>query len=341
MRVVDPEWLILLALLPVLAYALKHLRRDRALAYSSVTGLAHLSRNSVRVRWHRWLPWLRVAAILCCVLALARPQWGIQATKIDREGIAISMVVDISSSMGAEDLMIDETLKNRLSVVKDTFKSFVMGDETALGGRDGDLISLISFARFSDIRSPGTLDHDALVALLDDIEMVSLPEEDGTAIGDGMVLAIDGLRELAGSSRVMILLTDGSNNAGETSPMQAASVAKALGIKVYAIGAGTRGMAMMPAKKRGGGTELRPTMVFIDDEGLTEIAEFTGGKYFRATDGKALSEIYREIDRLEKGRNVSTSYQEYVEIFMPFAMLAIVLLLLEALLANTWLRTAP
>jgi len=171
--------------------------------------------------------------------------------------------------------------------------------------------------------------------------MVSLPEEDGTAIGDGMIMAIDSLRDLEGASRVLIVLTDGSNNAGETSPMQAASVAKALGIKTYTIGAGTRGMAMMPAQKRGGGTELRPTMVFIDDEGLTEVAEFTGGKYFRATDAAALSGIYREIDRLEKGRNVATSYQEYIEMFTPLIAMAICLLLLEILLRNTWLRTTP
>ncbi len=341
MRLANPEFLLLLFVLPLLLVAFNRWQSRPALAYSSVTGLGRLSKAARRVRWHRRLPWLRLAALALCVVALARPQWGIQATKIDREGIAIAMAVDISSSMGAQDLLLDEQRSNRLAVVKHAFESFVAGDADTLAGREGDLVSLVTFARYSDTRSPLTLDHSALIKLLQDIEMVSLPEEDGTAIGDAMVLAIDNLRHLEGASRVLILLTDGSNNAGETSPMQAASIAKALGIKVYAIGAGTRGMAMMPARKRGGGIELRPTMVFIDDDGLTEVAEFTGGRYFRATDAQALSAIYREIDRLEKGRNVATSYQEYVEAFSPLVIFALLLIVLEVMLSNTWLRTAP
>jgi len=144
MRLVNPELLLLMFILPVLAYALMRWQRQPGLAWSNVAGLQTLSQSTPRVRWHRRLPWLRLLAFVLCIVALARPQWGIQATRIDREGIAIAMLVDISSSMGAQDLMIDERRSNRLSVVKDTFKSFVQGDTETLAGREGDLISLYS-----------------------------------------------------------------------------------------------------------------------------------------------------------------------------------------------------
>lgn len=340
-RLANPEFLALLALLPLLYWFLKKWQRPAALGHPHLKGLEALARKSRRVRWLRWLPMLRYLALILCVAALSRPQWGYQATKTHREGIAIAMAVDISSSMGAKDLMLDEQRSNRLAVVKETFNHFLSGDQTTLSGREGDLIGLVTFARYSDLRSPPTLDHKALVRILDEVNIVTLSEEDGTAIGDGMIAAIDGLRNLENTSRVLILLTDGSNNAGVTSPMQAAAVAKAMGIKVYAIGAGTRGTALMPAKKRGGGIEMRPTMVFIDDDGLTQVAEHTGGRYFRATDGEALAAIYREIDRLEKGRNTSSSYQEYHETFTLLALAALALLFVESLLRNTWLRTTP
>ncbi|MEM7255235.1 MAG: VWA domain-containing protein [Pseudomonadota bacterium] len=344
MRFANPEFFILLAILPVLLHWWRSNASTRAIGHGALTDLrdaiGDVATRSPRVRWYRCLPWLKMLACALAIIALARPQWGVQATRVDREGIAVAMVVDISSSMGAEDLVLDEQRRNRLAVVKHMFKKFVLGDKETLSGRDGDLVGLVTFARYSDTRSPLTLDHDALIRLVDEVTMVALSEEDGTAIGDGMVMALDNLRRVEGASRVLVVLTDGSNNAGDTTPMQAAAIAKALGIKVYTIGTGTRGMAMMPARKRGGGVELRPTMVFIDDEGLADVAEHTGGQYFRATDAEALEKIYREIDRLEKGQHVSTSYQEYVEIFAPLLIVAMILLLLDAMLRATWLRVA-
>lgn len=339
-RLASPGFLALLILLPLLHGWIHKRRTYAAMAHPDLTGFGQFNLMARRVRWARRLPWLRYIALALCIVALARPQWGYQASKVQRDGIAIAMAVDLSSSMGAKDLMLDENRSDRLSVVKDTFKQFVNGDGDTLAGREGDLIGLVTFARYSDMRIPPTLDHGVLSQMVGELRIVSESDEDGTAIGDGMMAAIESLRNLHNESRVLILLTDGSNNAGQISPMQAASVAKALGIKVYAIGAGTRGMAMMPARKRGGGVEMRPTMVFIDDDGMTEIAEHTGGRYFRATDGKALQAIYREIDRLEKGRNMSTSYQEYREVVAPLIILALLALLVESVLRHTWLRMA-
>lgn len=340
MRLATPYALLLLCLLPVFVILLRRRQLIAALAYPAVSDVV-LLRRSAKVWLYRALPWLRLLVFALCIVALARPQWGIEATKIYREGIAIGMVVDISSSMAAQDLQLDERKSNRLEVVKHTFKAFVEGDGSVLGGREGDKIGLFTFARYTDALSPMTLDHQALLKLLDQVKLVPLPEEDGTAIGDAIVLAVEGLRNVGGASKVLIVLTDGTNNAGDTSPVQGAQIAKAFGVKIYTIGTGTRGVAMMPARLRGGGFELRPTPVYIDDEGLTEVAELTGGKYFRATDGEALQSIYSEIDRLEKGQNVVESYQQYIEGFWIFISAALLLLLLEAILSNTYLRTVP
>lgn len=341
MRLLDPELLALLILVPVLLYLAS--RRGRAtIGFSAVGDLAALSRFGL-TRLRRALPVLRALALVSFVVALARPQWGLEATKVYTEGIAIGMVVDISGSMGALDLQIGERAMNRLDVVKETFRAFVLGADAdgELGGRGEDMISMVTFARYADSLSPLTLDHEALLALLDEVEIVGLPEEDGTAIGDAIVLGVDRLREAAGASRVMILLTDGSNNAGDTEPRQAAQIAKALGIKIYTIGTGTRGFAMMPAPNRRGDIEFHPAQVFIDEYTLSAVAELTGGRYFRATDSAALRAIYGEIDRLEKATNVTENYRQYVDFFALFVLLGLAFLLLETVLANTRLRTVP
>jgi Ca-activated chloride channel family protein len=213
-------------------------------------------------------------------------------------GIAIAMVIDVSGSMAALDLQISDRQANRLDVVKETFRDFVAGDKGALPGREGDIIGMITFARYADVMSPLTLDHKALIGLLEQVEIVQLPEEDGTAIGDGMVAGIEQLRGAAGVSKVMILLTDGSHNAGDAEPIAAAQIASALGIKVYTICAGTRGIALMPSRNRDG-INYVPGQVFIDEFTLERVVAMTGGRYFRATDAAALRAIYGEIDRLE------------------------------------------
>ena len=250
------------------------------------------------------------------------------------------MVVDTSSSMAALDLQLDGRQSNRLDVVKHTFRTFVQGG-ASLAGRPGDLIGMVTFARYADSLTPLTLDHDTLVTLLDQIHIVSLPEEDGTAIGEGIALGIERLRNLTTTSKVMILLTDGANNAGETEPVQAAQIAKALGIKIYTIGAGTRGIAPVPVRRRDGTMVLKRTRVFIDEDTLKNIATITGGHYFRATDSAGLEAIYAEIDALEKTANVAEQYQQYAERFGLALLPGLGLLLLEMVLVNTRFRTLP
>jgi Ca-activated chloride channel family protein len=340
MRLANPEVLVLVLLVPPLLWWTTRRIAPIGIGYPALADLARL-RPSWPARARKALPWLRALALILAITALARPQWGVEATKVTREGIAIAMVVDISSSMGALDLQIDDRQVNRLDVVKETFRDFVTGDGDALSGRDGDVIGMITFARFADVLSPLTLDHPAVLGLLEGVGLVPMPEEDGTAIGDAMVLAIERLRAAAGAGKVMILLTDGSHNVGDVEPIDAAQIASALGIKIYTIGAGSRGIALMPSRNRDGSIDYVPGQVFIDEFTLERIAAMTGGRYFRATDANALRSIYGEIDRLEKARHVAESYQKYVDAFPPVVIIVLGLLLLEVALVNTRLRTVP
>jgi Ca-activated chloride channel family protein len=340
MRLADPQALLLLLLLPPFLWWLRRRAAPAGVGYPGAGPLARL-RPSWAARLRRALPWLRAAVLILLVVGLARPQWGVEATKLEREGIAIAMVVDTSSSMGALDLQLGDEQANRLEVVKATFREFVKGDGSRLAGRDGDIIGMVTFARYADALSPLTLDHEALLRLLDQVELVSVPDEDGTAIGDGMVAAIERLRAAEDAGKVMILLTDGSHNAGSAGPLQAAQIASALGIRIYTIGAGTHGVALMPTRSRDGSVNYAPAQVFIDEFTLERIADMTGGRYFRASDGAALRAIYGEIDRLETARHVAESYQTYVDVFWLVVAGGLALLLLEALLVNTRLRTVP
>lgn len=344
MRFESPWVLLLLAALPALHLWLR--RRDRPLCvdYTATGDLAALG-TTFWSRLRAMLPWLRLLALALCIAALARPQWGQQVTRIYRDGIAIVMAVDISSSMGALDLRIGEEAANRLDVVKETFHGFVKGGgedaEEGGGGREGDLIGTVAFARFGDNLSPLTLDHDALLLALDEVEIVQIAEEDGTAIGDAAVMATELLQRAGAKSKVMILLTDGSNNAGNTEPAEAAAAAAALGVKIYAVGAGTRGTAMTPVRQADGGTILAPTQVFIDEHTLRNMAEATGGRYFRAEDEAALRAIYEEIDRLEKSTNIAERYQRYIEGYPALLLCALLLAFGEGALRATRLRALP
>jgi Ca-activated chloride channel family protein len=340
MRLADPEALLLLLLVPPLLWWIRRRALPVGMGYPALGDLV-ASRPSWRTRLRAAMPWLRALVLILTIVAIARPQWGVEATKIQREGIAIAMVIDVSGSMAALDLQIGARQANRLEVVKETFRDFVSGDGGALPGRDGDVIGMITFARYADALSPLTLDHDALLGMLEQVEIVQLPEEDGTAIGDGMVQGIEQLRAAAGASKVMILLTDGSHNAGDAEPLEAAQIASALGIKIYAIGAGTRGVALMPSRNRDGSIDYVPGQVFIDEYTLQRIAALTGGRHFRATDAAALRSIYGEIDRLAKARHVAESYQKYIDVFAPFVAAGLALLLLEVVLVNTRLRAVP
>ena len=338
MRLANPYALLLLLALPVL-FLLRRRRQPAAIAYSAVQDLAPVA-SSAMTRLHQFLPALRALVFVLGIFALARPQQGLQPIKTYSEGIAIVMVIDTSGSMSALDLELNGEQRNRLDVVKETFHHFVRGERDH-NGRDGDLIGMVTFARYADSLSPLTLDHDTLLSLLDQVNIVSLQEEDGTAIGEAIALGVERLRNATAKSKVIILLTDGANNAGETEPVQAAQIAKAFGIKIYTIGAGSRGIAPVPVRDASGNTVLQRMRVFIDERTLQDIAAITGGQYFRATDSATLQNIYSEINQLEKSANVAEQYQLYAERFTWFLIPALALLLLEIVLINTRLRTIP
>ncbi len=339
MRLASPYALVLLLLVPVLLYLRQRHTANVAVRYSSLAAMGDLPVSlAMRLRWV--LPVLRTLALVLCVLALARPQRGLAVVKISSEGIAILMVVDISGSMAALDLQVEGRQGSRLDAVKQTFRQFVEGGQHTRG-RAGDLIGMVTFARYPDGICPLTLDHDTLLALLEQVALVTIPEEDGTAIGEAIALGVERLKDSTATSRVMIVLTDGVNNAGDTSPLQAAEIAKALGIKVYTIGAGTRGTAMIPVRAPNGQMVLRQMQVEMDERLLTEVATLTGGQYFRATDGATLQAVYAEIDRLEKTTNVTEHYQQYAELFPLLLLPGLGCLVLELLLANTRWRTVP
>lgn len=346
MRFAEPYALLLLAVLPVVLILLRRHAPAR-LRFPAVDG-GWTPRATWRVRARAVLPWLRIVVLALAIIALARPQWGLEVTKVVREGIAILMVVDISTSMGARDLAEDGREESRLDVVKRTFRAFVTGEDARTGagsdpvaGRTGDAIGMVTFAQYADVISPPTLDHEALLATLDAVSIVTVSEEDGTAIGDAVVLGADALARHGTRSRVMIVLTDGSNNAGDIDPVTAAGVAASQSIRIYTIGAGSRGQALTPARDEDGTVTMRDAQVYIDEFTLTKVAERTGGRYFRAADADALRAIYREIDRLEKAPHVAQRFQHYREGYPLVILLALVLLLAEIALANTRLRTVP
>lgn len=343
MTFASPAWLAALPALALAALLARARRRDaagpRAVGLPSVAGLRR-GPVSARAVAARGLPWLGVAAAGALAVALARPQYGFEVTEAVTEGISIAMVIDTSSSMSALDLGADggDGPRNRLDVVQRTFADFIEGTDE-LPGRGADLVSLVAFARYADTLTPPTLDHGTVLRLAGALEPVALPDEDGTAVGDAILAGLDTLSGAGGAGRVLLLLTDGSHNAGVAAPQVAAEAANALGVRVYAIGAGSRGLAEMPA--RAGESEGRRVQVFIDEFTLTRVAEATGGRYFRATDEEGLRRIYAEIDRLEKGRNVARHFQRNVDLYPWLLALALGLVLLRAAMDATLLRVAP
>lgn len=269
---------------------------------------------------------LRVLAIAILIVVLARPQSTNSWQNSSTEGIDIMMAVDVSSSMLAQDLK-----PNRLEAAKDVAASFI-------NGRPNDNIGLVLFARESFTQCPLTTDHTVLLNLFKDIRSGLL--EDGTAIGLGLANAVSRVKDSQAKSKVIILLTDGSNNAGEIAPVTAAEIAKSFGIRVYTIGVGTNGEAPYPFQTPFG-TKYQNIKVDIDEGTLKEIAATTGGQYFRATDNKSLKQIYAEIDQMEKTKISVQEYSKKQEEYKNWALLVFGLLLLEILLRNTVLRNIP
>lgn len=335
MRLSDPWWLVLLPLLIVVAVRLRRRATAATLRYPALAALAKVAGSGMggRSRW-RWLPGaLRLAAAGCLIGALARPQGGLAESRVFTEGIDVMLAVDISSSMLAEDFTLDGERVNRLAAVKAVVADFI----SRRGG--GDRIGLILFAARPYTQCPLTLDHGWLQRNLERAEVGMI--EDGTAVGSALATAVGRLEASEAKSKIIILLTDGQNNAGKVRPQTAAEAAKALGYRVYTIGAGTRGMAPYPTRDFFGNPSYRPIQVDIDEATLREIATATGGRYFRATDTARLKEIYAEIDALEKTQHAGLHYKEYRELYPWLLIPGIVMLAGEAILSRTVLRVLP
>jgi Ca-activated chloride channel family protein len=327
-RFEDPLVLGLLLLLPFLVWAQLRWgsRRSGALRYSAVQRAHQVATPGSG--WIHQLPsYLRILVLAALMVALARPQTGVTSQSILTEGIDIVLAMDVSSSMLAEDLV-----PNRLGAAKDVAAAFVQG-------RQNDRIGLVAFAGEAYTQAPLTLDYGVIISLLGEIEVGMI--EDGTAVGMGLATAVKRLQASDAESKVIVLLTDGRNNRGEIGPATAAQLAQALGVKVYTIGAGTQGTARVPVDDPIVGRRYATIRVDLDEPTLQEVADLTGGRYFRATDRESLEDIFAEIDALETTEIQVENFTRYGERFPPVLGAGLLLLLLEMGLANTVLRKLP
>ena len=319
-------WVLLLLLLVPVAAWLRHGRRRQApLAFPGAALLASLPRSP-------WLPlrhlppMLFAAGLALAIVAAARPQTGIRESRVETEGVDIVLVVDTSTSMRAEDFSTATRRMNRLDAVKEVIARFIRA-------RANDRIGMISFAAMPYTLAPLTTDHAWLLLQLDRLQTGML--EDGTAIGDAIAAGVNRLRDSQAKSKIVVLLTDGINNAGRISPMDAARAAAALDIKIHAVGAAS------DQPRRGMGLFSFAVEPEIDDAMLTQVAEATGGSYFRATDLRSLEETYRRIDEMEKTQIELDQYTRYEERFAPLLVAALLCLGLEALLGFTRIGRLP
>jgi len=322
-----PIVLNLLLLLPALIwFYFKYFRKkETAVRYSSLAFFSNMKPTLREKIIH--LPFiLRVLSIAFLIIALARPQSFSSGENILTEGIDIVMVLDISSSMLAEDFK-----PNRLEAAKKVVSEFI-------SNRKYDRIGLVIFSKEGFTQCPMTIDYDVIRNLLKDIKSGLI--EDGTAIGNAIANGVDRLKDSKSKSKVMILVTDGVNNSGEVDPLTAADIAKTFGVKVYTIGVGTYGQAPYPFQTPFG---LRYQMVpvEIDENLLKQISDVTGGKYFRATNNKVLEEIYDKINSLEKTKIEITSYSNAAELFYYWALLSAIFLLFEIFISKFYLRKMP
>ena len=324
---VHPNMFYLLLLVPALVvwYFYKQNDSRASLQMSSLMPFGDAP-SSFRI-YLRHLPFvLRIVALVMVVLVLARPQSFNVSQNIEKEGIDIVLALDISTSMLAQDFKPD-----RFEAAKDIAIQFV-------SGRKNDRIGLVTFAGESFTQCPLTTDLVTVANQLNDIKMGLI--EDGTAIGVGLATAVARLKESDAVSKVVILLTDGVNNQGEVAPLTAADIAKTFGVRVYTVGIGSQGTAPYPVQTPFG-TRMQDVKVEIDEEVLTEIAQITGGQYFRATDGKGLAMVYEQIDALEKTKIEVVETTRKKEEFLRFALLALLMFALDVVLRTTVLRSIP
>jgi Ca-activated chloride channel family protein len=316
-------FLLLLALLPVLAWLKGKRGAPPAFLYSSlnlVEGLTGVRRSRSR----QILAALRWVALAALIIALAQPLWTKSMTQIKASGIDIAVALDLSGSMRTQDYIVDGQGASRFDVAKAALKKFV-------AQRPDDRIGLVVFAAQSFIASPMTLDHDYLLDNIERLEIGTI-NSDATAIGDGLTTALNRLRNVKAKSKIIVLMTDGANNSGRIDPITATEAAQALGVKIYTIGLGNKEYVEQ---------NRMPSGFLPDEDGLKKIAQMTGGQFYRGDNSEKLREIYDEIDKMEKTEAVVSKYTQFRELFPWFLGSGAGLLLLEILLAQTVFRRLP
>ncbi len=326
----NPEFLALFALLPVIVYwyVKKNRVRSGTIRYSNLGVVKSVDELSRKKRY-RHVPFvLRLLVLSLLIVCFARPRSGRTEEEVITEGIDIVLALDISSSMLAEDFK----PHNRLEAAKLVAADFIRG-------RSNDRIGMVVFAAKSFTQCPLTLDYGILLNFLDEVESGMI--EDGTAIGMAIANAANRLRNSKAKSKVVILLTDGQNNRGELDPVTAAKVAEAFGIRIYTIGVGKRGTALYPVDDPIFGKRYVQMPVQIDEATLKEIARITHGTYYRATDKESLDAIFKEIDQLEKTKIEVKQFTRYRDLFPPYLFVALGLVVVEVVLANTKFRKIP
>ena len=323
----NPELLWLLLIVPVMVYYFfKVKRHTRPRIKISTTEAFKNYRPTLRQRLVNMPVVLRIVCVALVIVALARPRTASRGSNVTTEGITIVVALDISTSMLAEDFR-----PNRIEAAKKVAMEFIQG-------RPNDLIGLVIFSGESFTQCPVTNDHAVLLNLIREVKPGML--EDGTAIGEGLATAVARLKDAKTASKVVVLITDGVSNAGSVPPLTASEIANTFGVRVYSIGVGTRGTAPYPFQTPFG-VQYQNMEVQIDEPLLTNIAETSGGKYFRATNNKKLEAIFNEIDKMEKSKVEVTEFRRYNEEYLPIALLAFALLMLEMILRYTWLKSIP
>jgi Ca-activated chloride channel homolog len=326
-----PWVLALLLLLPLLALWKGRWGRPVAVRMPSTDDVIQVGAKP-RSKLGSFLVFLGLLSFGLLILALARPRLGKGSTEIESSGIDIFLTLDVSGSMEALDFTVEGKPANRLEAVKNVVGKFI-------SQRPNDKLGMLAFAGRPYLVSPMTMDHEFLGKRLETVKLGQV--EDGTAIGSAIASSVGHLRDSKAKSRIIILLTDGVNNAGAINPLTAAEAAKALGIKIYSIGTGTQGEAPFPARDPFGRVHLQNVKVEIDEKVLTEVSTATGGKYFRATDTDSLEKIYEVINQLEKTTRKTKKFQQYQELYLYFLVPGLCLLLLELVLRQTRFRRLP
>ena len=338
----NPVFFILLLLIPLLIFWQRKQRRQQAIPYSSVNLFAGIEKT-----WRQKLlflpPLLLNCALVLLICALARPMVEVINKRQDRQGIAIEVLIDVSSSMDF-GIMYGDKEEKRMTIAKKVVEEFIIGNGKDLTGRPDDLIGIVTFARYPDTICPMTLGHDALIHMVRQLTINERPNEDGTAFADAIAVAAARLAGMGGkendiNSKVIILLTDGENNSGKYLPLQAARIAQHYGIKVYTISIESKPRDEIRMNKNG--QLVGPPLQSANAKLLEQIATMTGGIYKAAWSYDSLQAVYNKINELEKTKMKAVNYTDTQAAFVPFTIAALILLMLQVLFKSTFLRVSP